>query len=171
MTDISGWQQPLPESGVLPDCMMPDGAEPCAAYQRLQQERDDYRADYIRVHHDKCDVLDFLIEKKLWHEYKTRSKPAATTIRQDTAEVTDETKQHSSVRADDHEVGQPSPEDVERAREISECDNARRGTCFAWFDRGELCAKCNKIAAALSAARAEGEREGLERAAQAIAEH
>lgn len=26
---------------ILPDCMMPDGAEPCAAFQTIRAERDD----------------------------------------------------------------------------------------------------------------------------------
>lgn len=44
--------------------------------REVQQQRDDYRADHIRVHKDKSDLLDFLIEKNLWDEYRARSQPA-----------------------------------------------------------------------------------------------
>ena len=39
---------PVPTEGregrKLPDCMMPDGAEPCIAFQRLKAERDELLA-------------------------------------------------------------------------------------------------------------------------------
>lgn len=48
-----------------PECMMPDGADPCGGYHaalemiaRLRQERDDAFADHVRVHKDKCDCLE-----------------------------------------------------------------------------------------------------------------
>jgi hypothetical protein len=33
----------------LPDCMMPDGADPCKAYSELLVERDHLRTEYERL--------------------------------------------------------------------------------------------------------------------------
>lgn len=48
----------------LPDCMMPDGAEPCIGYRELEAERDDYRARWEATGDTRHGAMEAAIKVK-----------------------------------------------------------------------------------------------------------